>query len=266
MSEGQARVADELTVVILTHDEEANITRTLDALAWATDVLLVDSGSADGTFDIAARYPQVRVVHRPFDTFAGQCNFALAKATGRWILSLDADYEISSELRDEIIALRESELAGWRARFVYRIHGRPLRGSLYPPRFVLYRRELASYSDEGHGHRVRVDGTIGELTGVIYHDDRKPLSRWFAAQARYAQAEAAHLLSADRRSLKVADRVRLMCWPAPVLVLLHVLLVKGCLFDGRSGWFYAMQRAFAEVALLVALLDRRLRKADCEPC
>lgn len=259
------QIASDLTVVILTHDEEANIGRTLDALRWAEDVLLIDSGSKDATLEIAAYYPQVRVVHRKFDSFAGQCNFALGEARGRWILSLDADYEISPELRDEIAALREARLAGWRARFVYRIHGHPLRGSLYPARCVLYRRDRARYRDEGHGHRVSVDGAVGDLAGVIYHDDRKPLSRWLASQVRYAQVEAEHLLAADRRALKLADRIRLMCWPAPLLVLLHVLFAKGCVLDGRAGWLYAMQRVLAEVALLVALLDRRLRGRS-EPC
>jgi glycosyltransferase involved in cell wall biosynthesis len=258
-------VSDDLTVVILTHDEDANIERTLGALAWAKDVLLVDSGSTDRTLEIAARHPQVRVVHRPFDSFAGQCNFGLGEVQARWILSLDADYEISPELRDEIAALREGRLAGWRARFAYRIHGRPLRGSLYPPRCVLYRRDLARYRDEGHGHRVAIDGPVGDLAGVIYHDDRKPLSRWLGSQVRYAEVEAAHLLAAERGDLKLADRIRLMCWPAPFLVLLHVLFVKGCLLDGRAGWFYAMQRVLAEVALLMALLDRQLRRQD-EPC
>jgi len=254
-----ARLAEDLTAVILTYDEEANLPRTLDSLGWVRKILLVDSGSNDETLAIAARYPQVRVVHRAFDSFAGQCNAALEMVDTAWVLSLDADYELSPELSDEIQSLREDGRDGWRARFVYRIYGHSLRGSLYPPRCVLYRRSLARYEDQGHGHRVDVSGDIGELRGVIYHDDRKPLGRWLTSQSRYAQVEAEHLLSADRSELSWVDRIRLIGWPAPFLVFLHVLFVRGCVFDGWAGIYYAMQRMFAEAAICVALLDRRLK-------
>jgi hypothetical protein len=94
--------------------------------------------------------------------------------------------------------LRETEgMAGYRASFVYRNHGRPLRGTLYPPRIVLYRVKNARYANEGHGHTVTVSGDVGALSGVIYHDDRKPLSRWLASQQSYARLEVDYLLKAD---------------------------------------------------------------------
>ena len=74
------------------------------------------------------------------------------------------------------------ETVGCRAQFVYRIHGRPLRGSLYPPRIVLYRKDQAIYHNEGHGHRVSISGTVLPLASPIYHDDRKSLAHWFASQ------------------------------------------------------------------------------------
>jgi len=125
---------------------------------------------------------------------------------------------------------------------------------------VLYRAKSARYENVGHGHRVVVAGAVSKLKGVIYHDDRKPLSRWLEAQLRYTQREADHLLSTPRAELKSVDRLRLMGWPAPFLVLLYVLVVKGALFDGYPGWFYAWQRTYAEILLAMELLDRRLSK------
>jgi glycosyltransferase involved in cell wall biosynthesis len=251
----------QITPVLLTYNEEANIDRTLSCLAWAKAIVVVDSGSTDGTLNVLARYPQVALFKRPFDSFADQCNFGLDQVRSEWVLSLDADYEVSDRLVEELTNLSATdEVAGYRASFVYRICGRPLRGSLYPPRVVVYRAKNARYVNEGHGHRVIISGKVRSLSGVIYHDDRKPLSRWLASQQSYAQAEADHLISADARLLSAPDRLRRMGWPAPILVFLYVLVAKGCLFDGWPGWFYTLQRVLAECMIALELIDRRLRR------
>lgn len=255
-----SRIADQITAVILTFNEEDNIGRTLEPLRWIREVLIIDSGSTDQTLEIVASYPNTRVVTRPFDTFAGQCNFALTQAASPWVLSMDADYVVSDELAREIQATEEDPAVdGYRAAFVYRIYDKPLRGTLYPPRTVLYRRDKATYQNFGHGHAVRIDGPVRDLAGKIFHDDRKPLSRWFGSQQKYARQEADYLLSTPRDQLKLSDRIRLAMVIAPVVVPIHVLLVKGAILDGRAGWHYVLQRLLAETIIALELLDRKLR-------
>jgi hypothetical protein len=156
-------------------------------------------------------------------------------------------------------------IAGYRARFIYMIHGRRLRSTLYPPRTVLYRTEGAVYRQEGHGHRVAVPGKVQQLTGIIYHDDRKPLARWIDAQRRYANEEAEYLLSGDRASLSRVDRLRLMGWPAPLGILFYTLFAKGCLLDGWRGWYYGLQRLVAEALIALEINERRLRDRNADP-
>jgi glycosyltransferase involved in cell wall biosynthesis len=253
---------EDITPVIITYNEEANIARTLDRLAWARRVVVIDSGSTDETLNIIRSYGQAEVIHNRFDDFASQCNFAIAQVNTSWVLSLDADYELSDELVTELHGLRpEAATGGYRARFVYRILARPLRGTLYPPRTVLYRKDKAFYLNEGHSHRVTVAGNVKSLAGVIFHDDRKPFARWFSAQQRYADDQAEHLLGSDRRALDSADRIRLAAWPAPIAVFMYTLFFKGCLLDGWAGWYYALQRLLFETILAVNLIDRRLRRA-----
>jgi glycosyltransferase involved in cell wall biosynthesis len=255
----------DITPMVLTFNEVNNVKRTIDKLRWAARILIIDSGSTDGTIEELARYPQVDIVQRPFDSFAAQCNFGLARVRTTWVLSLDADYVLSDELVEELRSLEEADgVAGYRISFVYCIYGRPLRGTLYPPRTALYRVRGASYVNEGHGHRVHVAGETRQLRGAIYHDDRKPLSRWLIAQQRYAALEADHLLHTRSKTLSASDRLRRVGWPAPILVFFYVLLVKRCLLDGWSGWFYALQRLLAECMIAMELIDRRLRSTLTE--
>lgn len=248
-----------VTPLIITFNEEANLARTLEPLHWAQRIVVIDSGSTDATLAIAAADPRVVVYHRSFDNFADQCMYGLTQVETEWALSLDADYELSPELVTELHCIPlDGIVAGYSTRMVYCIHGRRLRGSLYPSRTVLYRRKQARYINEGHGHRVVVAGAVAPLVAPIRHDDRKPLPRWFASQMKYAALEAKHLLSADRSELRVQDRLRLIGWPAPFAVLLYVLFVKGCILDGKAGWHYALQRVLAEILLALELLDRRL--------
>lgn len=250
------RLSASVTAMVVAFNEAPNITRTLDQLAWVRRVVLIDSGSTDETLDIAARYSNVDVFHRRFDSFAKQCNYGLAQIESEWVLSLDADYELSGPLFKEIEALPEDiDVNGYEARFVYRIHGRPLRATLYPPRTVLYRRAAARYEDDGHGHRVHIQGRVQRLKHPIFHDDRKSLSRWFSSQQRYAALEADKLLNACPASLDRIDRLRRRGL-APLIVPFYCLLAQRLLLDGRAGLEYTFQRTCAEILLALELFER----------
>ena len=248
-----------VTPLVITFNEAPNIGRTLEKLRWARRVIIVDSGSTDTTLEVVSRFPQAEVFNRPFSSFAEQCNFGLDHVETEWVLSLDADYELSDELVRELRRLPEvGTVAGYRASFVYRIYGRPLRGAIYPPRTVLYRARGARYENEGHGHRVSVPGEIRALRGIIYHDDRKALSQWLVSQQRYARLESEYLMNASAETLGLTDRLRRLGWPLPLLVFFYTLFVKGCILDGWAGWFYVLQRVLAETMIALELTDRRL--------
>jgi glycosyltransferase involved in cell wall biosynthesis len=250
---------DQITPLIITYNEAPNIGRTLEKLLWARRIVVIDSGSTDETVETLRAYPQVEVIHHPFVDFAAQCNYGLTQVTTPWVLSLDADYELSDDLVREFTSLAPPDsAAGYQARFVYRIYGRTLRGSLYPPRAVFYRKDNAFYRNEGHAHHVVLNGEVLPLKGVIYHDDRKSLARWLKSQQRYAREEAKYLLDCSLGELRRSDKIRLMGWPAPIGVLFYTLFVKGCLFDGWPGWYYALQRTTAEMLIALEIIDRRV--------
>jgi len=252
---------DSITPLILTFNEQENLRETLAGLKWAKQILIVDSGSSDDTLLIASEFPSVVVVHRKFDHFADQCNFGLSKIETPWVLSLDADYVCSESMADELMHL-DAQADGYRAMFQYGIYGHALRGALYPPRTVLYRRAKAHYVRDGHAHRVVVDGAVVKLRSTILHDDRKPLSRWLISQSKYAVLEASKLLETSAAELGWKDRLRLKIVFAPILTIGYCLIWKLLILDGRAGLFYTVQRVYAELLLSLELLDRKLRKGE----
>lgn len=262
---------DDITPLILTYNEAPNIGRTLERLSWAHDIVVIDSFSNDSTLEIVSGFPQARVYQRKFDDFASQCNFGLSetKISSGWILNLDADYVLTPEGIEEIRTLNpDDDVVGFRAPFVYCINGHRLRSGIYPPVTVLFRKEMGSFRQDGHAHRVELEGTVKELRSPILHDDRKPLSRWFGGQTRYTQIEASKLLSADRQTLAWPDRIRRLRVIAPPAMLFYCLVVRGGIFDGWAGFYYAFQRALAELMLSLYLIEHDLNfspKPKSEP-
>jgi glycosyltransferase involved in cell wall biosynthesis len=249
-------ILDIVTPLILTYNEAPNISRTLEALTWAKTIVVIDSFSTDETLEILSSYPQVKIFQRKFDSFANQCNFGLSKITSEWVLSLDADYVLTEELIHEIKTFQEnSNVNSYSIRFKYCVFGKPLRATLLPPRKVLYRREKAIYQNDGHAHRVYVEGESGILAGYIHHDDRKPLSRWLWAQDRYMVIETKKLLETPISELSWGDRIRRQKILAPFVVLVYCLIFKGGILDGWHGWYYTFQRILAEILLGIRLIE-----------
>jgi glycosyltransferase involved in cell wall biosynthesis len=251
-------VLEQITPVLLTYNEEENIGRTLERLSWASDIVVVDSYSTDKTVAIAQKNSHVRLFQRVFDSHAQQWNFAIHESgiNTEWILALDADYVLSDQLLEELGRLRpEPDINGYSAGFQYCVWGWPLRGTLYPPVNVLYRKGKAHYVQEGHTQRIQIGGRIAKVRSKILHDDRKSLSKWLQAQDRYMQLEAQHLQRTKWSELGVADKVRSFLVLAPFLVFIYCYFGKLLLLDGRRGLYYSIQRMLSESLLTLRLIE-----------
>ena len=249
-------IVESITPLILTYNEAANLDRTLQQLSWAHEIVMIDSYSTDETLAIAANYPQVKVIQHPFESFASQCNFGLSQIKSEWVLSLDADYVLSQELIDEIQSISDAtDIDAYVVPFKYCVFGKALRGTLYPPRKVLYRRSKVKYENDGHAHRATVEGNTRSLDRYIYHDDRKALSRWLWAQDRYMIIESKKLLATPERELSWSDRLRKRKVFAPFAILIYCLFINGAILDGWQGCYYAFQRMLAELLLSIHIIE-----------
>lgn len=249
----------DVTPLILTYNEEDNISRTINALSWAKRIVVVDSHSSDRTLDLLSNYPTVEIFQRSFDTHATQWNYGLDQISDGWVLTLDADYLICPDLLMEMSAAIESadddNIHGFRIPFRYCVFGRPIRGTVLPPRLALFRRASGTYVDDGHTQDLCLQGKCASFRIPILHDDRKPLTRWLWAQHRYLKLETHKLTGSPLKQLGLADRLRLQTFLAPLAVLFLCLIWHRGIFDGWRGFYYAFQRMYVETLLKLMLCE-----------
>ncbi|MEL6931341.1 MAG: glycosyltransferase family 2 protein [Cyanobacteria bacterium J06600_6] len=248
---------DKTTPLILTYNESSNIERTLKKLSWAKRVVVVDSFSEDKTIEILNAHPSVEMFQREFDTHTNQWNFGLKQINSEWVLSLDSDYVLSDELINEISNISsKTSIDGYFVPFKYCVFGKPLKGTILPPRQALFRLSKSIYVDDGHTQLLEVAGKSEQLNKHIFHDDRKPLARWLWAQDRYMIIEANKLIQTPSVKLGYGDKIRKQKFAAPLIIFFYCLILKGGVLDGWVGWYYAFQRMLAETLLSIRIIEQ----------
>ena len=232
-----------LSVAIITHNEEINLPRTLESVSWAEEIVVVDSGSTDRTIEIARSF-NARVVEHLWTGFASQKNFAISQCSGDWILSLDADEELSPELQFQIEALLRSNPPA-DAYFLKRRNlflGRWIKhGGFYPdPKLRLFRRTAATFArtprfEERPIHETIVfDGVSATLDHDLIHHVYPTLSTYIEHMDRYSSLGAELLLAKGRRSDNLLSFLSNV-WIIPHLTFLGNYIFRLGFLDGREG-------------------------------
>lgn len=232
-----------LSVAIITLNEEANLARTLASVSWADEIIVVDSGSTDRTAEIARTY-NARVIEHLWTGFAAQKNFALSQCTGDWILSLDADEELSTELQFQMQNLLMSKPAA-DAYFLKRRNlflGRWIkRGGFYPdPKLRLFRRAAANFVRTPHFEERPVHETIvfngisGTLDYDLIHHAYPTLSTYIEHMDRYSSLGADLLIGKKRTSRNILSFL-FNVWFVPQLTFIWNYVFRLGFLDGREG-------------------------------
>lgn len=270
-----------VSVLILTYNEAENLPRCLASVAWADDVLVLDSFSTDDTVAIAEA-AGARVMQRAFDDFAGQRNHGLETGDLRheWVLHLDADEVVPGALRDEILAVasREVPYDAYRVASKMMFQGKWLRrAGMYPAYQVrLGRRDRLRFVQVGHGQREDLPHeAVGTLEHALEHYSfSRGLAEWYAKHNRYSTDEALEavartgdavpwgdLASGDwtrrRRALK-ALAARMPMRPALRFFYMYVLRLGA--LDGRAGLEYCRLLATYEAMTVAKEREIRLRE------
>lgn len=241
-------------------NEEERIRACLESVAWADEIIVVDSGSSDKTREIAREFTDRIVVH-PWSGYSAQKNFALAQCRGEWVLSLDADERVPDALREEIAAT----LAGPPAAAGFMIprqnffQGRWIRhGGWYPDyQLRLFRRGRGRFTERAVHESVHLDGPAGRLRMPLAHQSYRGIEDFVARANRYSDLAARELAASGRGG----DLRDLLLRPLWRFVLMYVLR-RGFL-DGWRGFLLAV--LYAHYVFLRAAKVRELRGGGGTP-
>lgn len=234
----QAADRKRLSVAIITHNEEANIERTLRSVAFADEVIVVDSGSTDRTVELA-RALGATVIERAWSGFAQQKNFAIATCSGEWILSLDADEELTPELQTEIAALvlapAATEAYAIRRRNLFL--GRWIRhAGFYPDaKLRLFPASMQLKFGERAVHEaIAFAGPTLTLKYDLLHHAYPTLASYIEHMNRYSSLGAEILVQRGRISRSYPAFVWNVLF-VPLAQLGWNMTMRGGLLDGREG-------------------------------
>lgn len=171
---------DNISVIIITYNEEENIRECLEGVKWADEIIIVDSFSTDKTLQICKEYTD-KVFQRRWEGFGFQKQFALEQATLDWVLSIDADERVSGELKEEILSNKNTlDKDGYYIPFKFYWLGKQLRfGRCGKERHIrLFRRQKAKFQGFIH-EKLLIDGEIGYLKNPIIHVSYKNIADYF---------------------------------------------------------------------------------------
>ena len=191
----------QLSAIVITRNEAANIGACLDSVAFCDERIVVDCGSSDDTVDIA-RAKGARVELHEWRGFGPQKNYALSLATGAWVLSIDADERATPELAAAIkAAIADTGADGWELPRRSSFCGRELRHSGWSPDYVLrlFRRGKAKFDDALVHERVICDGPVKRLDQPLLHYPVLKLEDALSRMDRYSTARAEALVASGRK-------------------------------------------------------------------
>lgn len=183
-----------LTAIIPTKNEIAHIEAVIESVSFADEVIVVDSYSTDGTYELALQKAS-RVLQRPFDYHAAQKNWAIPQASHDWILLVDADERVTPELKNEIISILKKPDIKFHAFWIGRLNhfmGQRVHYSGWRNDAVirLFRKDTCKYENIFVHEEIKCDYPIGKLSSKLWHNTYKSLDQYLSKMNAYATQQA----------------------------------------------------------------------------
>ena len=230
----------EIAVIIISKNEAANIRACLESVAWADEIIVVDSGSEDDTVAICREFTP-HVYSHDWPGFGAQKNRALSYASKDWVLSLDADERVSPELRREIEAAinNSNAVAAFDIPRLSNYCGRFMRHSGWHPDYVLrlFRRGSAKFSDDLVHERLLVMGATAKLHSTLLHYAFDNLEEVLYKVNQYSTA-GAQMMQQRGRQATLTGAVLRGLWS-----FIRTYILRAGFLDGRAGFMLAVSNA-----------------------
>ena len=229
-----------LSVILITKNESGNIRDCIQSVSWADEIIVVDSGSTDGTADIARELGAQVHVHSDWSGFGPQKNRALDYAGKEWVFSIDADERVTPELRAEIqSAMSVGSNDAFEIPRLSSFCGRYIHHSGWRPDYVtrLFKRGTGRFSEDLVHERVIVNGTTGRLKQSILHESFRDTEQLLAKINQYSTASALMLYNKNRKS-SLKKAIAHALW-----AFLRTYFLRAGFLDGREGFMLAVSSA-----------------------
>ncbi len=241
-----------ISAVVLTKNEEQNLPRCLEAVRWVDEILILDSGSTDGTLEIAKKFG-AKVWQLPWEGFGKQKQKGVDLATGEWVLSIDADEVVTPELKTEI-ATRLADDNGpagyYLKRKAYFLDRFVRHGGWYPDWVLrLFKKEKGRFTPAPVHESVILDGPSTRLEADLLHYTDPNFSHYLEKLNRYTDLSALDLFEKGERG----SLFRILANPAAKFFSQYLL--KAGFLDGRAGFILAGASAFHVFSKYVKLWE-----------
>ncbi len=250
-----------LTLVVITRDAGERLADCLNSVRFASQTIVVDSGSADNTAEIARRCG-AQVIEQAWLGFGPQKNFAVAQAATDWVLCLDADEFLSPELAKSILAtLPRAEFSAYEMARRNRFLGKWLaHGEGYPDwNLRLFDRRRARWSDDAVHEHVLAAGKVGRLGGDLMHTSGESLGDYLTKQNRYTTLQAESLFARGERS----SAARMIV--SPIVRFLRFYFFRWGFLDGVAGLVHILIGCFNSFSKYAKLRALELAQRNGKP-
>lgn len=249
-----------LTVTVITYNEADHIQHALESVAWADEIIVVDSGSTDGTVDLA-RPLATQVIVREWRGYSEQKNFAADHASNDWVLSLDADERVTPALAEEIRAVltREPQARGYRVRRVSRYLGQWIRSTDWFPDYQLrlYDRRAGRWNGMRIHESFRLnDGAPARMDGELHHHAYRDISHHLKKIDTYTTMLAEQSHDEGRRTNPVAMAMH------PLFAFLRNYVLRRGFMDGTVGFIISFLNAYYVFLKLAKLWELQRTNPD----
>jgi (heptosyl)LPS beta-1,4-glucosyltransferase len=233
-----------LTVALITKNEADNIEACLESVSWADEIVIVDSGSTDGTLEIAARYTDRIFIETDWPGFGPQRHRAQAQASGDWIFALDADERVTPALKKEIgeVLRKDDRQAVYACPRLTWAFGAFIRHSGWYPDYVfrLYPAENAWFDDAPVHEKLEIKPDLSRryLKGNLLHYTFKDLTQWTTKAAGYAGDWAKHKAQGGKKTRFSA------CFIHSLAYFIKAYVLRFGFLDGKAGLLLATSGAY----------------------
>jgi glycosyltransferase involved in cell wall biosynthesis len=245
---------EKISVALITYNAGVTLNRVLESVKWADEIIIVDSGSKDETIVIARNYTD-KIFYRKFDNFSNQKNYAIKKATNKWVLSLDSDEVVSAELAKEIRNLSiNSNIDGFYIERLNYIYGRFVKYGRPDYQLRLFRKEKGFFVNPVHERVYLNKNRIAYLKSKLLHYTMQNIFTHIRKIDEFTDYDVVYY---PRERITILWLIRKFIFVIPLKFIQHYIFKRGFM-DGMLGFIFSVNTVMGEFITCIKYWEKSM--------